>query len=212
MSRVILLFLFIYSTYLQAHQLTLSIKDSKGQAVDQAIVFLENELTKNMPAANDIAVMDQVDRQFKPYILPVQTNSKVKFPNSDSIKHHVYSFSQAKTFELPLYKGSMADPLIFSRPGVVELGCNVHDWMQGYILVVDTPLFVQTDELGQAKLEAPAGQYALKLWHPGFKEKPHILQAEIRLEKDMTVNFVLNKEVTDTQSEYSIEDEFSDYD
>jgi hypothetical protein len=91
----------------------------------------------------------------------------VSFPNSDDIHHDVYSFSAPKPFELPLYKGTPTQPLIFDKPGVVVLGCNIHDWMLGYIDVVPTPWFVKSDASGQAELTGvPAGKYRLVLWHP----------------------------------------------
>jgi hypothetical protein len=95
----------------------------------------------------------------------------VDFPNSDSIKHHVYSFSKAKTFELQLYKELNAEPLLFSTQGSVELGCNIHDWMLGYIFVVDTPYVGKTDMQGNLTLELPDGEYQLDVWHPRIQEE-----------------------------------------
>ncbi len=77
------------------------------------------------------------------------------------MSHHVYSFSEAKTFELALYKGNAHPPLVFDRPGVVVLGCNIHDSMLGYILVVDTPHFASTDAAGALSLDEPAGRRLL---------------------------------------------------
>src|SRR5581483_347477 len=117
--------------------------------------------TRRLPAPQP-AVMDQQNRRFVPAILPVQTGAQVSFPNTDSISHHVYSFSPAKRFELYLPKGEHGSQVTFDRPGVVALGCNIHDWMLAYILVVDTPWFTQTDRNGRAELgELPAGGYRL---------------------------------------------------
>lgn len=113
------------------------------------------------------AVMDQRQRRFAPQILPVQTRARVTFPNSDDVSHHVYSFSTAKRFQLYLTKGEAPKEVVFDRPGVVTLGCNLHDWMLGYILVLDTPYFSQTDDDGKALLSGlPAGRYRLQVWHP----------------------------------------------
>ena len=79
----------------------------------------------------------------------------------------MYSFSPAKTFELPLYVGTPADPVVFDRTGNDTIGCNIHDWMIGHIYVVETPHFGKTDATGRVRLtNLPAGRYVARLWHP----------------------------------------------
>ena len=113
------------------------------------------------------AIMEQHDLQFVPHLLVVQAGTEVAFPNGDDVSHHVYSFSETKPFELPLYKGDQAPPQLFDRAGIVVLGCNIHDGMIGYIVVVDTPHFAKTDEQGLALIEnVPAGDYVLAAWTP----------------------------------------------
>lgn len=113
------------------------------------------------------AVMDQRGREFAPHVLPVRAGTSVRFPNSDDTRHHVYSFSDAKTFELQLYHGETARPVTFGQPGVVTLGCNIHDWMLGYIYVLDTPAFARTGAAGDARIESlPRGEYEVSVWHP----------------------------------------------
>jgi len=115
--------------------------------------------------------MDQKNRAFVPHVLPIQTGTWVEFPNSDDIRHQVYSLSPARRFQLPLYTGKPAFPIQFNTPGVVLLGCNVHEQMSAYILVVDTPYFV-TIEGGHATLQGlSAGQYTLHAWFPGMREE-----------------------------------------
>lgn len=111
------------------------------------------------------ATMGQRDSTFVPGVLPVQVGAVVRFPNSDNIQHQVYSFSPAKQFELPLYAGRDARPIRFETPGVVVLGCNIHDWMVGHIVVLDTPYFAKTGADGRVRLQAPAGDYVLRVWH-----------------------------------------------
>ena len=101
-------------------------------------------------------------------MLAVRTGTSVSFPNSDDIRHQVYSFSPAKRFELRLYQGTPSEPVLFDKPGLVVLGCNIHDWMLGYIYVTDDPWFAVSDEHGRAAIaDLPAGRYAVTLWHPG---------------------------------------------
>lgn len=115
------------------------------------------------------AVIDQVNKEFVPYVTPVQTGTAIIFPNKDNIRHHVYSFSPAKTFELRLYSGVPASPVLFDKPGAVVLGCNIHDWMLAYVYVVDTPYFAKTVN-GNARIDGlPAGEYELRTWHPQLR-------------------------------------------
>ena len=111
--------------------------------------------------------MAQQKKQFVPEVLVVPVGSEVRFPNHDTVRHHVYSFSPAKKFELKLYTGTPANPVLFDRPGVVVLGCNIHDQMVGWILVVDTPYYAQTlAATGKAQIDdVPAGSYRLRTWH-----------------------------------------------
>jgi hypothetical protein len=111
--------------------------------------------------------VEQFDREFVPYVSVIQTGTAVAFPNRDPIAHHVYSFSPAKSFEIKLYTGRSPGEVRFEKPGVVTLGCNIHDWMIAYILVVSTPYFARSDEQGIARLrDLPAGPYELRVWHP----------------------------------------------
>lgn len=110
--------------------------------------------------------MDQIHKTFVPAVLPIMVGTEVRFPNHDQIHHHVYSFSRPKTFELPLYKGEDAPPVLFDQVGVVKVGCNIHDWMSGVILVVPTRYYALTNETGLFILrDLPPGTYPLAAWH-----------------------------------------------
>lgn len=136
-----------------------------GRPVADAVVTLQGPA--DAPQGVLKADMDQRDQRFAPHVLAVHTGTQVRFPNSDNIRHQVYSFSAAKRFELRLYEGTPAAPLLFDKPGVVVLGCNIHDWMLGYIYVTDEPRFGVSDAQGRVRLEQlPAGDYHLTLWHP----------------------------------------------
>jgi hypothetical protein len=103
---------------------------------------------------------------FVPHVRATTVGSLVNFPNSDHVQHHVYSFSEAKTFEVPLYSGVPAEPTLFDKAGLVTLGCNIHDHMLGYILVLDTPWFAEVRG-GSGRIDGlPAGQLAIEIWHP----------------------------------------------
>lgn len=107
--------------------------------------------------------MDQINKQFAPHILVVNKEQTVKFPNSDNIRHHIYSFSKPKPFEIRMYKGGESKNLQFSEPGIVILGCNIHDKMLGYIYITDNEVANITNNLGQATLEVKTSE--VQLWH-----------------------------------------------
>ncbi len=113
--------------------------------------------------------MEQRASSFVPRVLPVRVGTQVSFPNRDRIRHQAYSFSKAKPFELPLYAGSDAAPVVFDQPGIVVVGCNIHDSMIGYVIVLDTPYFARAGEDGVVALNAPEGAYRVEVWHPRVK-------------------------------------------
>lgn len=125
------------------------------------------------------AVMDQREMAFVPGVLPIQVGTRVVFPNSDQVRHQVYSFSEARRFELPLYAGTPAEPVLFERPGVVVVGCNIHDWMIGHIVVLDTPYFAKSGADGVARFDAPADRYRMRVWHPRLRGEPTEWQIEL---------------------------------
>ena len=147
------------------------ITDASGKPVANAVIALYggDAATSASVTAPATAAMDQRDRQFAPHVLVVQRGTDVRFPNSDDIRHQVYSFSPAKTFSLPLYHGVPANPLRFDQAGEVVLGCNIHDRMLGYIYVVETPWFGKSDAAGAVRIgKVPAGSYRARLWYPGL--------------------------------------------
>ena len=164
------------------------VQDEAGQPLNDAVVWalpLDTEVV-TLPVEQHYQ-MDQVNRRFVPHVLPVPVGALVDFPNSDSIMHHVYSFSAVKTFEIKLYKGRPQTPLLFSKPGVVELGCNIHDWMLGYIVVVDTPLFAKTDAKGEADLTLASGRYRVSLWYHRFDDIGHPETRELDYQGEETL-------------------------
>lgn len=106
---------------------------------------------------------------FQPHMLIVPVGATVSFPNRDKVRHHVYSFSAAKTFELKLYGREEARVITFDRAGVVALGCNIHDVMSGFIIVVDTPWAAETDARGRVVFDIPTGTAKVSVWHPSIR-------------------------------------------
>lgn len=149
------------------------VRDGAGKPVSGAVVFLESPEAQRAVRPLQGIEMAQEKKQFVPGMLVVTRGTEVHFPNRDAVRHHVYSFSPTKKFELKLYKGTPANPVQFDQAGVVVLGCNIHDQMVGWILVVDTPYFAQSGASGQQPghavlADVPAGTYQLRTWHPGL--------------------------------------------
>lgn len=140
--------------------MTLTIVDQDNLPVSDAVITVPQ---KAINTPNTVAVIDQVDESFVPRAIVVQKGQYVNFPNSDDIRHHVYSFSKPKTFEIKLYKGTDVEPILFDQPGLVVLGCNIHDDMIGYIIVADNTLTLKTDKNGQVRLPVKQGDKVL-LW------------------------------------------------
>jgi plastocyanin len=132
--------------------------------------------------------VDQVDKEFSPQVTVVLVGASVTFPNHDDVRHQVYSFSQAKRFELPLYAGVPAQPIVFDKPGVVVLGCNIHDWMVGYVYVSESPFFAKTGKDGKAVLaDLPPRAYVVRLWHPQLETSEEATQRTISVSRDKRV-------------------------
>jgi plastocyanin len=140
------------------------------------------------------AIMDQVNLTFVPDVLVIPVHSTVQFPNSDAVSHQVYSFSPARQFQLPLYRGKPYPPVQFDQPGVVTLGCNIHDNMLGYIVVTTAPYFGRADDRGEWTVqEMPAGRFRVNVWHPLLNEPGELNRVvEVHGERE-TVEFRLTK-------------------
>jgi plastocyanin len=160
-----------WSGCVAAADMTVSVLDGAGHGVAGIVIIAESDATRPEKHVARTAIMDQQHMQFVPRILVIQTGTAVDFPNSDQIQHQVYSFSAPKTFKLSLYAGHKYPPIVFDRPGLVTLGCNIHDGMIGYIYVTDSPFFGRSDNSGQLQLHGlPPGNYTLTAWHPQIQE------------------------------------------
>lgn len=156
------------SPALQALPWTVQLTNAAGKPLAGAAVAVEVS-GRSSKTSTAKAEMGQRERQFQPAVLVVQTGTAVSFPNFDVVRHHVYSFSPIKVIDLKLYSGTPAEPIVFDKPGVATLGCNIHDRMSAHIVVVDTPVFAVTDANGLAKFELPAGEHRIKAWHASLK-------------------------------------------
>ena len=142
---------------------------SDGKVLPEAVVFLESREAKTTARPVSGVEVEQADRRFTQRVTVVTAGSELRFPNRDKVRHHVYSFSPTKTFELKLYSGTPSNPVLFDKPGIAVLGCNIHDRMVAWVMVVETPYYAQSDAHGALRLDnVPPGSYRLRSWHPGL--------------------------------------------
>lgn len=152
----------------QTAEIDATVTDAQNRPVADAVVVatpVNEALPEIARQARD--VIDQVDKEFTPKVLAVVVGTAVRFPNHDNVRHQVYSFSAAKSFVLPLYSGVPAAPVVFDKPGVIVMGCDIHDWMVGYVYVSESPYFEKTGANGRAIIaNLPPRAYTVRVWHP----------------------------------------------
>jgi plastocyanin len=191
-SVALLLITLFAGSPLAAGTIEAVVHDGRG-AVHDAVVYAVPE-SRAFGLTKRTAVMEQKNRAFIPHVLAVQTGTSVRFPNLDDVQHHVYSFSPAKPFQLPLYKGNPPAPVIFEKAGVVTLGCNIHDQMSAFIVVVDTPFFEKTAGNGRAALrDLEPGRYSVHVWAPDMRAEPAAKNVTITGDERADVNFNIGR-------------------
>jgi len=142
--------------------------DTKNQPVADAVAWLTPlDASPVLAPPAEPLVIEQQDQEFRPYVTPVVVGTRISFPNHDTVQHHVYSVSKPKSFEIPLYRGESKEAVLFDHPGLVTIGCNIHDWMIAYVVVLATPYYAKSADAGIALIaNLPPGHYRLEVWHP----------------------------------------------
>lgn len=175
-----------------ATEIVVQVNNVAGNGVEDAVVYLLALTKTQLPAAQGTSIA-QKNKTFMPRVTVIQTGSSVSFPNLDRVRHHVYSFSPAKTFELKLYANVPSTPVVFDKPGTVVLGCNIHDKMLAFIHIVDSPYFAKTDASGKAKLtNLPNGHYQLKVWHPALKQENVVVEQPVTIPTTEAANVTVD--------------------
>jgi plastocyanin len=158
---------------LAAAELSVQVDDARGRPAPDAVITVIPEADQAGPGARQPAatrIIDQRDETFIPYVEVFRPGDSVVFRNSDHTRHHAYSFAPAKSFEFVLGPGERSNPLVLERPGVVAVGCNIHDRMITYLFVSTAPWIAKTGADGHARItELPPGPYTLKVWHPQLR-------------------------------------------
>jgi len=142
------------------------VQGADGKPLPDAVVFLESREARAALKPGPQVDIAQMARQFDPAVTVVPLGTAVNFPNRDTVRHHVYSFSAVKKFEIKLYVGTPSAPVVFDQPGIAVLGCNIHDNMAAWVVIVATPWYGKAGADGIVRLPSvPAGNYRLRTWH-----------------------------------------------
>lgn len=166
----------------QAAELTVNVTDSQGAPVAGAVVFLESAAASAAVQPVTDARIVQKNKTFVPDVLVIPRGTAVYFPNEDTVRHHVYSFSAIKPFEIKLYVGTPAAPVLFDQSGVAVLGCNIHDEMIAWVVALDTPYYSRSNQQGEAKLTVvPEGEYTLRVWHKDLLNEQDVPKITVTL-------------------------------
>ena len=165
----LILFLVLSGLALRAAGSSLTVRVQHGPIplADAVVSLIPLDAAVQPPAVFPEVTIAQEDKEYDPYVTPVMVGTRVSFPNRDTVQHHIYSLSKPKRFEKPLYASGSSESVLFDLPGIVVLGCNIHDWMLAYIVILPTPWFAKTDTGGGAVVSGvPPGRYRLEVWHP----------------------------------------------
>lgn len=156
-----------------AAEVTFTLSDAKdGKPVADAVVSLvplDRPPAQVSPPPAPVEIV-QKDQEFLPYVTAVVVGTEISFPNRDTVQHTIYSQSKAKQFTFVLYDPGKAEKLRFDKPGIVAMGCNIHDWMLAYVVVLETPWFARSAAGAAAIANVPAGRYTLEAWHPRLRK------------------------------------------
>ena len=168
---------------LNAATVDITVHSANGKPIAGAVIMIDTPQKTTAPIHFTWGTeMSQQNIAFDPHVLIVPVGSTVTFPNRDKVRHHVYSFSKVKSFNLKLYGREKVPSVLFDKPGVVSLGCNIHDSMSGFILVVDAPYAVQTDADGHVQIMGvPAGGATIRLWHPSVRAAGNMLEQAVTI-------------------------------
>jgi plastocyanin len=197
-----------------AGELQVTVLQQDGLPMAGAVVIAEPAAAAPRARGPLQATMDQKDLSFVPDLLVVRTGTSVEFPNSDKVRHQVYSFSGAKSFKLGLYAGREHPPVVFDKAGIVTVGCNIHDGMIGHIVVTDSPWFGRTDERGRLVLASlPDGGYTVRVWHPRFTDVGNVLERAVQIgeSRGEPLTFQLTRKLKPALHNHGTDQRWDDY-
>jgi len=171
------------------------------------VVYLQPENDISLPLNENVVEVGQLDRSFTPYISVMQLGNTVNFKNRDDITHHIYSPIGDNKFSFKISAGQAQSKSDFRQTGEIVMGCNIHDWMSGYLLIVDTPLFGKTDKSGSLNLVVTQeGKYQLIVWHPQLEVANNRFYQQVDLSESTSITVKINHEMLKISAQKNEED------
>ena len=171
------------------------------------VVYLQPQDDISLPLNENIVEVGQFDRSFTPYISVMQLGNTVNFKNRDDITHHIYSPIGDNKFSYKINAGQSASKSNFQQTGEVAMGCNIHDWMSGYLLILDTPLFGKTNQAGILSLAVPQlGKYQLIVWHPQLDTANNRFSQQVDLSVNHNITVKLENKILKISEQKNEED------
>jgi len=168
-----------------AQKITIQVVDTQAMPVDGMVVYLTPDNQKAMPTNYSTLVVTQKNKSFAPYVAVTQKDQSIAFDNQDNITHHIYSVSGGNRFDFKIKAGHSKSTQQLNHAEEIAMGCNIHDWMSGYVLVVDTPYYSQTNDKGFAIINVDlVGRYTLSVWHPQLDVKGYKIEQMITIENN----------------------------
>lgn len=207
--KLILFFIICLTVSFASAGHEVSLVDSEGDPLHEAVLmqFKTSAAEENTETDSEVHIMDQINHQFAPQLIVIKSGDFVNFPNSDNVRHHVYSFSPAKTFELALYEAGTSPDMAFSTQGIVVVGCNIHDQMRGHIVVAGTERYRMSDKNGLFSFPDEWVNHGdWFVWHPwmsdqGLKPQPVDLNEWVGGESETVVTIPVTKPMQEQESE-----------
>jgi plastocyanin len=184
-SSLIYLSLFLYLVsslfFVAAQEITIKVTNTQAMPVEGMVVYLTpKNIQHSFPNNPSTLVVTQKNKSFAPYVAVTQKGQSIAFENQDNIAHHIYSVSGGNRFDFKVKAGNSKSTQELNHAEEIAMGCNIHDWMSGYVLVVDTPFYTQTNSEGLATIKlSVAGDYTLTIWHPHLDVKDYKLEQTI---------------------------------
>jgi hypothetical protein len=183
------------------------VNNSNGKALADIVVYLEPLDGQILEKSHEKVIIGQFGQSFSPYLSVSQVHSKVNFVNKDDITHHIYSAGSDNKFSFKIRAGKTNSSVKFDHASEVAMGCNIHDWMSGYLLVVNTPYFDKTDKLGQVSFNITKhGKYKVVVWHPQMQADNNRMTMDKNISEDATFTFSFERAMENIPTQESDED------
>ncbi len=174
----------LISSLSHGSELQIMVQDSSGKPASNIVVVVIPKSIKAEKRQERLTI-SQIDKAFSPYMTVMQTGQPLEFSNSDDITHHIFSASRTQNFSFKIRKGQRYSAITFDSPTSISMGCNIHDWMSGHILIVDTPYFILTNKDGIASIIVDElGEATIKTWHPQMNKTDIDTRKQILLPVD----------------------------